>query len=130
MWHWLLPTVSGSTFTGLPNNPTGGTINGHSDSSEALTEQKNTGTTAGIIRYTVIPTANPVGTVTVDVQLIQPMQVLATAQTICSGSTTSSVKLNRYWNNIHLDNSSHSNCSNRQLMVLVVAGKIQAKLKQ
>ncbi|MFB0904093.1 MAG: T9SS type A sorting domain-containing protein [Nonlabens sp.] len=94
----LNSTVSGTTFSwiaAIQTSPTGGTITGFSDSSgtsitQALT---NTGTTAGTIRYTVTPTANScIGiTFTIDVTVNPAPVGSATAQTICSGSTTNVV---------------------------------------
>jgi hypothetical protein len=91
----LNSTLSGTTFTwtsAIQATPTSGTISGFSDSSGNIITQNltNSGTTAGTIRYTVTPTANScIGAAfTVDV-IVYPAPVgSATAQTICSGSTT------------------------------------------
>ncbi|MBP2282906.1 hypothetical protein H4V97_001224 [Flavobacterium sp. CG_23.5] len=92
----LNSTVIGTTFTwtaAIQTPPTGGTITGFSDSSGNIIAQSltNTGTATGTIRYTITPTANScVGTAfTVDVTVDPAPVGSATAQTICSGSTTS-----------------------------------------
>jgi len=94
----LNSTVGGTTFTwtaAIQTNPTGGSITGFSDSSGNIIAQSltNTGTSAGIIRYTITPTANScIGTAfSVDVTVNPAPVGSATAQTICSGSTTNLV---------------------------------------
>ncbi|MFE3870907.1 PKD-like domain-containing protein [Flavobacterium sp. ZS1P70] len=92
----LNSTVSGTTFSwiaAIQTNPTGGTITGFSDSSGNIIAQSltNTGTSAGTIRYTITPSVNScIGiTFTVDVTVNPAPVGSATAQTICSGLTTS-----------------------------------------
>jgi hypothetical protein len=91
----LNSTVISTTFTwtaAIQSTPTGGTITGFSDSSGNIITQNltNSGTTAGTIRYTVTPTTNScIGAAfTVDVTVNPTPVGSATAQTICSGSTT------------------------------------------
>ncbi|SEA91110.1 hypothetical protein SAMN05443667_111142 [Flavobacterium gillisiae] len=91
----LNSTVIGTTFTwtaAIQTNPTAGTITGFSGNSGNPIIQTliNTGTTTGIIRYTVTPTANScIGIAfTVDVTVNPAPIGSASAQTICSGSTT------------------------------------------
>ena len=95
----LNSTVVGTTFTwtaAIQTVPTGGTITGFSNCAAACGTNiaqtlTNTGTTAGVVRYTITPTAGAcVGaTFTVDVT-VNPRPVgSASPQTICSGATTS-----------------------------------------
>ena len=82
--------------TALQTTPTGGTITGFSNAAGAIIAQTliNTGTTAGVVRYTITPTANScVGTAfTVDVTVNPTAQVKQhTAQIVCHGSSTSLV---------------------------------------
>ncbi len=92
----LNSTLSGTTFTwtaAIQTAPTAGTITGFSANSGNPIVQTliNTGTTTGIIRYTVTPTANScIGTAFIVDVTVNPAPVgSATPQTICSGSTTS-----------------------------------------
>lgn len=96
----LNSTVSGTTFTwaaAIQTTPSGGTITGHSAGSGTTIAQtlNNSGTTAGVIRYSVTPTANtcPGAIFTVDVTINPQPGGSASPQTICSGAT-SNVALN------------------------------------
>src|SRR4030095_323731 len=89
----LNSTVSGSTFTctaAITTTPAGGTITGFSNSSGTTIAQTltNTGTTDGVVRYTVTPTANGcAGTAFIVDVTVNPKPVgSASAQSICSGS--------------------------------------------
>ncbi len=95
----LNSTVSGTTYTWtsvITTIPTGGTITGFSSCpgacgtsiSQTLT---NTGTTVGVVRYTVTPTANscPGSTFTVDVTVNpKPVITLANVTAQCSVTLT------------------------------------------
>ncbi len=94
----LNSTLSGTTFTWTASQESGSTITGFSNCttgcgntiSQALTNTSNT--TAGVVRYTVTPTAlnGCVGnTFTVDVTVNPKPIGSGSNQTICSGFTTS-----------------------------------------
>jgi len=92
----LSSTVSGTTFTwtaALTTIPAGGTITGFSNSSGSTIAQTltNTGTTDGVVEYTVVPTANGCtgAAFTVDVTINPKPVGSASPQTICSATATS-----------------------------------------
>jgi hypothetical protein len=96
----LNSTVAGTTFTwtaAIQTSPSGGTVTGFSNCTSSCGSSinqtlTNSGTTNGVVRYTVTPTANGcAGTpFTVDVTVYPRPNVIATpaSQTVCTGSTT------------------------------------------
>ena len=92
--------AAGTTYAytaAIQTTPTGGTITGQAAGTANPIAQTliNTGTTAGVIRYTVTPTYTNAGqsctgaSFTVDVTVNPNPTGSATAQTICNGGTTS-----------------------------------------
>lgn len=92
----LISTVSGTTFTwtaAITTVPTSGTISGFSASSGTTISQTltNTGTSLGVVTYTVTPTANGcAGTSFVVKATVYPKATVTAvaAQTICTGFPT------------------------------------------
>ncbi|MBL0119825.1 MAG: hypothetical protein IPP89_12785 [Saprospiraceae bacterium] len=97
----LSSTVTGTTYTwttAIQTAPSGGTITGFSNCSSAcgssiIQTLTNTGTTSGVVRYTVIPTANgcPGAPFTVDVTVDVCCPTIPTLTTnpspaVCAGS--------------------------------------------
>ncbi|MBK9398508.1 MAG: hypothetical protein IPN55_15210 [Saprospiraceae bacterium] len=101
----LNSTVTGTTYTwsaAIQTTPTGGTITGFSDCASACGTSiaqtlTNTGTTSGVVRYTVTPTANGCAGApfTVDVTINPTPNAVATpaSQTICSANAISTIVL-------------------------------------
>ncbi|MBK6991525.1 MAG: DUF11 domain-containing protein [Chitinophagaceae bacterium] len=98
----LNSTIVGTTYSytaAIQTTPTGGTITGHSGGTANPIAQTltNTGTTAGVIRYTVTPSANGCtgSTFTVDVTVNPTPNAIATpsSQNICNATAITPIVL-------------------------------------